>query len=248
MDRRDFLKAGGVFLVGAPCAYGLLTLGTSQATSSSSGVSASKLAGRRIGMVIDLNKCPAGCDACLKACRHENNVAFHDDERYDIHWIRKVKVRSKEGNIPSEKAVPLLCNHCEHPPCVQVCPVQATYKREDGIVIVDHHRCMGCRYCMIACPYNARYFNYKENHEWTNKDYPKRSHGVAESCNFCAHRLDQGKLPACVEACRDVQCGALLVGDLNDRKSEVHQLVANHPVKRIREDFGTEPNVFYIGL
>ncbi len=251
MDRRKFLKTGGVFLVGAPGAYGLYTLGAGNSCAASTARSSSAAgasSGCRWGMVIDLTRCPPDCDACLHACRRENNVAFHNDERYDIHWIRKVKIRSKDPEQAGEKAVPLLCNHCEHPPCVQVCPIRATYKRADGIVIVDHHRCMGCRYCMIACPYNARYFNYKENHDWPNKNFPKRSHGVAESCNLCAHLLDQGRPPACVAACRQVQANALMVGDLNDPESDVSRLVAQHPVKRIREDFGTEPNVYYIGL
>ena len=204
--------------------------------------------GRKWGMVIDLNKCREDCTACIKACREENNVAFVNDERYDIHWIRKAKLKSKEEGINLEKSVILLCNQCDKPPCAQVCPVQATYKRDDGIVIVDHHRCIGCRYCMIACPYNARYFNMKESEDWPNKNFPRRSHGVAEACNLCAHRLDEGKMPACVEACAKQGCGALSVGDLNDNSSNVSQLIAKSAVKRIREDLGTEPKVFYIGL
>jgi len=101
---------------------------------------------------------------------------------------------------------------------------------------------------MIACPYNARYFNFKDDEHWNNKDHPKRSHGVAEACNLCAHRLDVGKIPACVEACEAVGCGALFVGDLNDPYSKVSELVTSGSVKRIREDLGTEPKVYYIGL
>ena len=142
----------------------------------------------------------------------------------------------------------MLCNHCENPPCAQVCPVQATYKREDGIVIVDPHLCIGCRYCMIACPYNARCFNFKDNEKWTNKEQPKRSHGVAEACNLCAHRLDVGQMPACVEACQNIGAGALMVGDLNDRNSDIANIVSTDAVKRIREDLGTDPKVYYIGL
>ena len=101
---------------------------------------------------------------------------------------------------------------------------------------------------MIACPYNARYFNMKESEEWPNKEFPKRSHGVAEACNLCAHRLDTGKMPACVEACASQGGGALFVGDLNDHSSDVSQLIAKSAVKRIREDLGTEPKVYYMGL
>ena len=244
MDRRKFLKRSGMFLVGAPCAYMLHVLPASGAKAATKGgVSVA----RRWGLVIDLHKCLDDCTACVESCRKENNVALHGDERWDVYWIRKVGIESKEHTVGTEESVPLLCNHCDDPPCALVCPVQATYKREDGIVIVDHHRCIGCRYCMIACPYNARFFNYKENHEWHNKDYPKRSHGVAEACNFCAHRLDDGRLPACVETCQGI-AGALTIGDLNDPRSDVSRLIADNPVKRLREDLGTEPKVYYIGL
>ncbi|MHC4860170.1 MAG: sulfate reduction electron transfer complex DsrMKJOP subunit DsrO [Planctomycetota bacterium] len=241
MDRRDFLKvAGGMVVAGGACAYAgrLLT-----AASASRVIGDVPSTGRRYGMVIDLTKCRPDCTECLDACREENNVAFFGDKRWDIHWIRKVKIESKDGS--EKKVAILLCNHCDEPPCGQVCPVQATYKRHDGIVIVDHHRCIGCRYCMIACPYNARYFNFKENEEWPNKDFPKRTHGVAEACTLCAHLLDTGKRPACVEAC---PAGVLTVGDLNDPESEVSKLIASKSVKRLREGLGTEPKVYYIGL
>jgi len=231
--------------VASSCANGLRTVAGSGVDRANASESA---AGIRWGMVIDLDKCSPECNECTKACRTENNVAFHGDERWDVHRIRKVTIRSKDTPGAVEKPVPLLCNHCEEAPCVQVCPVEATYKRHDGIVIIDHHRCMGCRYCMIACPYNARFFNYKENHEWLNKKFPKRSHGVAESCDFCAHLLDDGKQPACVDACQISGGGALLFGDLNDPDSTVSRLISGRIVKRIREDFGTEPKVYYIGL
>jgi len=115
-------------------------------------------------------------------------------------------------------------------------------------VIVDHHRCIGCRYCMIACPYNARYFNFKGQEEWHNEDFPKRSHGVAEACTLCAHLLDRGQKPACVAACDEVGAGAILVGDLDDPGSEISQVIASRATKRLKEDLGTEPKVYYIGL
>ncbi|MFH1688254.1 MAG: sulfate reduction electron transfer complex DsrMKJOP subunit DsrO [bacterium] len=246
MDRRDFIKvAGGGLLAATSCTYAVRLL-------SATGVSGLKedelVTGRRWGMVIDLTRCRPDCTACLQACRTENNVADHADKRWDIHWIRKVSLRKTDESSEAQKKVLLLCNHCDNPPCAQVCPVQATYKRHDGIVIVDHHRCIGCRYCMIACPYNARFFNFKDYESWPNTDHPKRSHGVAEACNLCAHRLDKGKMPACVETCQAVGAGALHVGDLNDPTSNVSRLIAEHNVKRIREDLGTEPKVHYIGL
>jgi len=245
MDRRKFLKTGSAVVAGTAGASGLPLLSgcTPQAASADEA-----LAGRRWGMVIDLTKCRPDCTACLDACRTENNVAFHGDERWDVYWLRKVTLESTEVGESADKPVLLLCNHCDDPPCAQVCPVQATYKRADGIVVVDYHRCIGCRYCMIACPYNARFFNFKESPDWPNKDYPKRSHGVAESCTFCSHLVDEGEQPACVATCEREGARALVFGDLNDPESEVSRLVASASVKRIREDWGTEPKVYYLGL
>jgi molybdopterin-containing oxidoreductase family iron-sulfur binding subunit len=246
MDRKDFLKVvGGSLLAGVSSVYAFRFLTTSIIDSSRED---SPLIGIKWGMLIDLTKCREDCTACLDACRNENNVALHGDERWDIHWIRKIKLENTVGTKTIKKSVIMLCNHCENPPCAQVCPVQATYKREDGIVIVDPHRCIGCRYCMIACPYNARCFNFKDNEKWTNKEQPKRSHGVAEACNLCAHRLDVGQMPACAEACQNIGAGALMVGDLNDRNSNMANIVTTGAVKRIREDLGTDPKVYYIGL
>jgi molybdopterin-containing oxidoreductase family iron-sulfur binding subunit len=242
MKRREFVKKGGMIVAGAACAGYLSLLAASTSGKSCDGGKC------KWGMVIDLNKCLPDCTACVDACRHENNVAFHNDKRYDIYRIRKVKLKKKHTADETAKPMLLLCNQCDNAPCVQACPVKATYRRHDGIVIVDHHRCVGCRYCMLACPYNARQFNFKENHEWENKDQPKRSHGVTESCNFCAHRLDSGEKPACVTACEKIQVNALAVGNLNDPKSNVSQLISHNKVKSIREDLGTKPKVYYIGL
>jgi molybdopterin-containing oxidoreductase family iron-sulfur binding subunit len=245
MDRREFLETGGgILLVGLASAGAarLLTRPPGRGTSATAPET-----GRRWGMVIDLTKCRPGCTKCLEACRTENNVAHHDDKRWDVHWIRKANLTDRTDHEDEGRPVILLCNHCDKPPCAQVCPVQATYKRHDGIVIVDHHRCIGCRYCVVACPYNARYFNFKEG-EWPNKEFPRRTHGVAEACTLCAHRLAEDKPPACVEACAACGANALCVGDLNDPESEVSQLIAHHPTNRIRPDLGTEPKVYYIGL
>ncbi len=246
MDRRDFVMTmGGLFVLGASSAYAVRVL-----TESFSGGArqAPPTTGIKWGMVIDLTKCREGCTACVDACREENNVAYHGDSRYDVHWIKKVGLEKQGEHHGRGKPMILLCNHCDKPPCAQVCPVQATYKRHDGIVVVDHHRCIGCRYCMIACPYNARYFNFKEGEDWPNKDFPKRSHGVAEACTLCAHLLAVGRKPACVEACENVGANVLHVGDLNDPYSNVSRLIAGYPTKRIRDDLGTEPKVYYIGL
>ena len=271
MDRRDLLKlAGGSVLAGVSGACAVYTLAEPSLTAAKREKPPS---GKLWGMLVDLDKCNAcdpECDECMKACREKNNVAVHGERPYDNHWIRKVTInkvtdekdeKTVEDTPPGEQSVILLCNHCDNPPCAQVCPVQATYRRDDGIVIVDHHRCIGCRYCMIACPYNARMFTFKDIHNdakgWPNKERPKRSHGVAEACNLCAHRLDvtgddgePTQLPYCVEACREKNGGdgALIVGNLNDPESEISKKIAENPVKRIRDDLGTDPKVYYIGL
>ena len=141
----------------------------------------------------------------------------------------------------------LLCNHCSNPSCVRVCPTQATYQRPDGIVAMDYHRCIGCRYCMAACPYGSRSFNFMEPRlhldvTKLNKEFPTRMRGVVEKCNFCVERLAQGKQPACVEASQ----GALVFGDLSDPASEVRKVLREHYTIRRKPALGTEPGVYYI--
>ena len=176
------------------------------------------------------------------------SVPLFDDERFDAHWIRMVKATPK--NIEGAKSIylPMLCNHCEHPPCEHVCPVAATFTRKDGIVLIDKHLCIGCRYCMIACPYKARSFVFKKTTKWTNKHEPKRSKGVVEKCNFCVHLIDQKHLPACVKACNESGEKAMVFGNLNDHDSEISQYLKKHAPKRLREDLGLEPKVYYRGI
>ena len=243
MERRNFVKAGALISAGAAGAYALplVTAWKVRAAGATAGQ-------RRWGMVVDLTRCRADCTACVEACRKENNVAFHGDPRWDVHRMRKVTLESTLAAGQASKPMLLLCNHCDEPPCATVCPIKATYRREDGIVIVDPHRCMGCRYCVVACPYNARYFNFRENPDQPNPRQPKRSHGVAESCTLCAHLLDRGEKPACVTACARLGPKALHVGNLNDPDSDVSRLIRSQSVKRLREELGTEPKVFYVGL
>ncbi|MBN1588551.1 MAG: 4Fe-4S dicluster domain-containing protein [Pirellulales bacterium] len=250
MDRREFLRKGGVLAAGTACAGALPWLPACSSTTTTSTPSGEEGSSSecKYGMVVDLPKCRPGCTACLDACRKENNVAYHGDPRWDVHLIRKVTVERTYPVQGPKKPMLLLCNQCDDPPCAQACPVQATYKRPDGIVVVDQHRCIGCRYCMIACPYDARSFNYKESEEWPNHDRAKSMHGVPESCTFCAHRLDRGEKPACVEACEKVGAKVLSVGNLNDPESRVSRLIRDNSVKALREDLGTKPKVFYIGL
>ncbi len=176
----------------------------------------------RYGMVIDLRKC-LGCHTCSVACKQENAVPLGVWRS----WVKQVE----KGRYPyvRKSFLPLLCNNCENPICVTVCPVKASYRRKDGIVLVDPHRCIGCRYCMAVCPYDARYVNPRVN--------------IVEKCYWCEHRVDQGLKPACVQAC---PTGARVFGNLNDHASEIARLLASNPIQVIKPEMGTYPRVFYI--
>lgn len=202
------------------------------------------------GMVIDVNKCTSGCTACVDACRKENNVPNFPEAELDIHWIRKITFRQKGVPNAEERQLPAMCFHCEDPPCAHVCPVAATFVRKDGIVLVDKHRCIGCRYCMVACPYKARSFvsRHVEPGPDANPDVPVRMHGVVEKCTFCVHRIDSGYEPACVVACREKGEGAMTFGDFGDPDSEITKMVQTSKAQQIRPDLGTGPRVWYMGI
>lgn len=202
------------------------------------------------GMVIDVNKCDTGCTACVDACRVENNIPDFNDPELDIHWIRKLNFRQKGVEGAKVRSMPAMCFHCEHPPCAHVCPVAATFVRKDGIVLVDKHRCIGCRYCMIACPYKARSFVSKhvEPKPGDNPDVPVRMHGVVEKCTLCVHRIDSGLLPSCVVACSKEGNGAMVFGDFGDPNSEISKLVRTSKASQIRPDLGCNPRIFYLGV
>ena len=147
--------------------------------------------------------------------------------------------------------VMVLCNHCERPSCVRVCPTGATWKREDGVVMMDMHRCIGCRYCIVACPYGSRSFNWSDPRPNIKPDidpeYPTRSKGVVEKCNLCAERLAKGLGPACVDAANQVAGeGAMYFGDLGDPGSEIVQVLRSRLSIQRRPHLGTEPHVFYL--
>ena len=175
------------------------------------------------GMLIDARKC-TGCHACTVACKAEFDVPLGVNRS----WVEYIE----KGDYPnvSRHFLPRLCNQCRHPNCVDVCPTGATYKREeDGIVVVDPDICIGCKYCMQACPYDSRFINPVT--------------GAADKCDFCLHRVSQGLVPACVETCVG---GARVFGDISDPDSEISQLMATNPVTVLRPEKGTEPNVYYI--
>lgn len=197
----------------------------------------------RYGMVIDLNLC-VGCNACTIACKAEHGTPA---------GVFFAKVLEKEvGKYPAARRVflPVLCNHCSQPACMEVCPSGATDKREDGIVFIDYDLCIGCRSCMEACPYGARTFHDNQTTYYTGqvtpfeKIKPKAPKGVVMKCDFCADRVDQGLDPACVVTC-PTECRVF--GDLDDPQSKLSRLIAEKKARPLLAEKGLEPNVFYIG-
>ena len=211
--RREFLK-GTVAGAGVAAAVTGLPKPTRAATADSK---------PQYGMLIDVRRC-IGCHACSVACKAEFDVPLGATRS----WVEYVE----KGNYPnvSRSFLPRLCNHCRHPSCVDVCPTGATYKRqEDGIVVVDPDICIGCKYCIQACPYDARFLDPVT--------------GNADKCDFCLHRVSAGLAPVCVETCMG---GARIFGDISDPNSEISRLMAKNPVTVLRPEKGTEPNVYYI--
>lgn len=207
----------------------------------------------RFGMVVDLRKC-TGCRACTLACKAENMTP--PEVSYNVVLEEEV------GEYPNVRRIFMYkpCFHCENPPCTLVCPVQATWKREeDGIVVIDYDRCIGCRYCMTACPYGSRFIDLGMSYTDPLQPYEQAASpeyaefrvraeggspvGNARKCHFCLHRLYQGMLPACLETCIG---RAIHFGDFNDPDSVVSRLLASRNHVRLKEELGTEPNVYYL--
>ncbi len=248
-SRRDFLKTT---LRGAIAAA--LPVGAFKFLSPAEARAAVEKTDVRWGFLVDTYKC-VGCGFCVKACKLENEVPY--DASVTRTWVERYVIL-KDGTMladtpmggrdgfteqkvqerivkPEEIAkaffVPKLCNQCENPPCVQVCPVGATYQRADGVVLVDRSWCIGCGYCIMACPYGVRFFH--------------PVHRVAEKCTFCIHRLVKGMNTACVDAC---PFGARKVGNLKDPNDPVTKRILNERVAVLKPEYGTKPRVFYIGL
>jgi len=194
----------------------------------------------RWGLLVDVNKCAADCDACLRACGEENGLAPARSDT-DAQWIRKVTLR--DPLTQDVRSAPVMCQHCASPPCVDVCPTGASFKRADGIVLVDKHICIGCRYCMMACPFKARSFVHEDHDD--QKTHAPRGKGTVEGCTLCVTRVDAGKRPACVDACAS---GAIIFGDLNDPNSELGRALRQYPAVQLRADLGVDPGVRYAHL
>jgi len=244
MSRRGFLGVAAAGLAGAVLAPGVQLIEIAQAAPAGGAGAAGASAKVRWGMLIDTTKCAEGCTDCVTACYTENGLA-PATRSTDPQWIRKVEIKEiKTGRTAS---APVMCQHCADPPCVDVCPTGASFKRADGIVLVDRHSCIGCRYCMMACPYKARSFVHEPLTE-QKSDVP-RGKGCVESCTLCVHRLDQGdKTTACAEACSQAGHGAIVFGDLNDPASEISQRLRAATSTQLRADLRLDPGVRYQGL
>ncbi|MCU0485240.1 MAG: 4Fe-4S dicluster domain-containing protein [Anaerolineales bacterium] len=247
VSRQDFLKISGI-LAGSIILTQVASVGIQKARASETPKGA-----HRWGMAIDINKC-IGCNYCTYACQAVNNLS--DDMIYNV--VTKETTMSGDEYYLSRP-----CMHCDDPPCAHVCPVKATYVREDGIVTMNYNLCIGCRYCEVACPYDARVFNWYEHTETSPRvpafgspEVNPRPRGVVEKCTFCQHRIDKGlerglvpgvdqaATPACVVAC---PTGARVFGDLNDPESPISKCLAECMVPlRLREELSTSPKVYYL--
>lgn len=273
-NRRNFLKVAGISTLaglGGTAVVDRLVAGSSVAhasTAASEGAGHAEAAKghgpvsdpsvNRYGMVIDVKKFqqdPSLGEKAVKACHQVHNVPQFPDKKDEIKWIWMTNFENafpENPNLYQDEAteshqLPILCNHCDSPPCVRACPTKATFRNKDGVVIMDFHRCIGCRFCMAACPYGSRSFNWRDPRPFVvnqNNNFPTRTRGVVEKCNFCAERIGIGQQPACVEACGESK--AMVFGNLNDPNSEIRKILKeNHTLQR-NPSLGTLPSVFYI--
>ncbi|RJR50465.1 MAG: 4Fe-4S dicluster domain-containing protein [Desulfobacteraceae bacterium] len=263
MDRREFLKLTGyaaLLGLGGKGAFELFAPGEAEAALKSVPITA----GKKWGMVVNMSRLnDEAMEKCIEACHRFHNVPNIGNPKEEIKWIWKEAYEhtfpGMEHEYTAEKYhgrnVLVLCNHCTNPPCVRACPTKATWKRDDGIVMMDMHRCIGCRFCMAACPYGARSFNWGDPRRApkelnanfpTNPEYPTRTKGVVEKCNFCAERIAAGQQPACVEAANSVAAGVMVFGDLDASGSEIRKVLHEHYSIRRKSELGTGPNIYYI--
>jgi molybdopterin-containing oxidoreductase family iron-sulfur binding subunit len=258
VNRRGFLKAAGLTalgLAGGKAGFELMTGEEALASAKKRDTS-----GQRWAMLIDLRKFTAATARTVQqACHATHNVPTFDTDtdegkRWQIKWIW---TEEYDHTFPDqehhyiadpvkESGVPVLCNHCDNPPCTRVCPTQATFRRDDGIIIMDWHRCIGCRYCIAACPYGSRSFNWVDPRPYIDNidpKFPTRMIGVVEKCTFCDERLAKGLKPACVEACKN---GEMYFGDINKATDEIRAVLKQRFSIRRKPGLGTQPEIYYL--
>lgn len=259
VDRRKFLKLAGLSALAA-AGQPIVSLAQEDAVQAAVATKLPQetpLIGKRWAMVIDLQKCKdhENIKDCAAACHRIHNVPDFGNPKDEIKWIWEEDFHTAFHEQAFEHVdeelehvrVPVLCNHCDNPPCVRVCPTQATWRREkDGIVMMDWHRCIGCRYCIVACPYGSRSFNWRDPRPFIDKidpDFPTRTRGVVEKCTFCEERLAKGQIPACVEVAKN---DAIAFGDLEDPHSKVREILKSRFSIRRKPSLGTQPEVYYL--
>ena len=243
MNRRQFLGVSATAAAAATIVPGIRLMELATAKTPEEAVSSAN----RWGLLIDSAKCQSGCTACVDACFEENGIPKprKGHEATDAQWIRKLEVKDKATGYV--QTLPMMCLHCEKPPCVDVCPTGASFRRADGIVLVDKHICIGCRYCMMACPYKARSFV----HETITDQSPNepRGKGTVESCTLCNHRIDDNNFStACADACVKAGHKAIIFGDMKDPKSEISKRLKAKPSRQIRADLNLNTGVRYQNL
>lgn len=238
LARRQFLVKAGLISVAAGTAS--LAMVDLAETASDDSASAN---GKRWGLLIDTEKCASGCDACVRGCNEEHGLSVTDRPETDAQWIRKVDLVDRQTG--RESSLPMLCQHCESAPCVDVCPTGASFQRDDGIVLVNKHTCIGCRYCMMACPFGARSFIHEDVDD--QKSWAPRGKGTVESCTLCVHRIDadETRQPACAEACREEGYDAIMFGDLNDADSVIATRLREQSSVSVRPDLELNAGVRY---
>ena len=241
VDRRQFIGATIAAAGAVTVAPGVIL----QAVAASEDEEKAASSKNRWGLLIDTNKCADGCTACVDACKIENGLKGHGRPETDAVWIRTVKLKDLDTGRISR--LPMMCQHCESPPCVDVCPTTASFKRADGLVLVDRHRCIGCRYCMMACPYKARSFIHEALTDQSIN--APRGKGCVESCTLCVQRIDRGeRQTACQEACNQAGHHAILFGDLKDPDSEISRALKTQNSVQIRADLELNTGVRYLNL
>ncbi len=258
-SRRTFLKIAGISALGLSAKPVLNAFAVSEEHGEKKEAKVipkqGALTAKRWAMVINTTKLKSAKDLepMIEACNKIHNIPVFENKRHEIKWIWEEEFKHAFPDLENEhmndriKSLPflVLCNQCQDAPCVRACPTKATFKQEDGIVAMDFHRCIGCRFCMAACPYGSRSFNFRDPRPFikeTNKKFPTRMKGVVEKCNFCSELLAEGKQPACVDA----SGGALVFGDLEDPESEVRKLLKSNYTIRRKTALGTGPAIYYI--